>query len=33
MKGIRKPRVYNDGTIRYGRLAASGEPGSLADAL
>jgi hypothetical protein len=34
MKGIRKPHVYNDGTVRYGMLAASsGEPGSLADAL
>jgi hypothetical protein len=33
MKGIRKPHVYNDGTVRYGMLAASGEPSSLADAL
>jgi histone deacetylase 1/2 len=34
MKGIRKPRVYNDGTVRYGMLAASsGEPSSLTDAL
>jgi hypothetical protein len=24
MKGIRKPRVYNDGTVRYGMLATSG---------
>jgi hypothetical protein len=35
-KGIRQPRIYKDGTIRYDRLGlftASGEPRSLEDAL
>jgi histone deacetylase 1/2 len=32
--GIRKPKVYTDGTVRYGHLAvASEEPSSLNDAL
>ncbi|XP_072149133.1 retrovirus-related Pol polyprotein from transposon RE2 isoform X2 [Setaria viridis] len=31
--GIRKPRVYTDGTIRYGLLAANGEPNTLHEAL
>jgi hypothetical protein len=31
--GIRKPKVYRDGTVRYGFLAESGEPRSLEDAL
>lgn len=31
--GIRKPKVYRDGTVRYGFLVASGEPRSLEDAL
>jgi hypothetical protein len=30
---IRKPRVYTDGTIRYGMLTTTGEPSNLDDAL
>jgi len=33
-QGIRKPKVYTDGTIRYGQLAATSEgPPNLRDAL
>jgi hypothetical protein len=35
-RGIRQPRIYTDGTIRYGKygfLTSSGEPHSLDDAL
>jgi hypothetical protein len=32
-KGIKTPKIYTDGTIRYGLLAATGEPCSLSDAL
>jgi hypothetical protein len=31
--GISKPKLYPDGTISYGFLAAVGEPASLHDAL
>ncbi|WVZ53456.1 hypothetical protein U9M48_004396 [Paspalum notatum var. saurae] len=31
--GIRKPKVYSDGTIRYGCFTSSGEPHDLAEAL
>jgi hypothetical protein len=31
--GIRKPKVYTDGTIRYGLLIFSGEPNHLDEAL
>jgi hypothetical protein len=31
--GIRKPKVYTDGTVRYGCFTASGEPQSLDEAL
>jgi hypothetical protein len=31
--GIRKPKTYFDGTIRYGHLATISEPKNLADAL
>jgi hypothetical protein len=31
--GIRKPKVYTDGTIRYGLLTFSGEPNHLDEAL
>jgi hypothetical protein len=31
--GIRKPKIYKDGTIRYGCLAYSDEPRSIDDAL
>jgi hypothetical protein len=31
--GIRKPKVYTDGTVRYGCFIASGEPQSLDEAL
>jgi hypothetical protein len=31
--GIRKPKVYTDGTIRYGLLTSSGEPNHLDEAL
>jgi hypothetical protein len=35
-KGIHRPRVYTDGTVRYGKhsfLTYSGEPYSIDDAL
>ena len=33
-QGVRKPKVYTDGTIRYGQLAATSEgPPNLRDAL
>ena len=32
-KGIRNPRIRNDGTIPYGKLCISGEPTNLGDAL
>jgi histone deacetylase 1/2 len=32
-KGIKTPKIYTDGTIRYGLLAATGEPCSLSEAL
>jgi hypothetical protein len=31
--GIRRPKVYNDGTICYGCFASSGEPQNLDEAL
>jgi histone deacetylase 1/2 len=31
--GIRKPKVYTDGTVRYGLLTSSGEPCSIEEAL
>jgi hypothetical protein len=31
--GIRKPKVYTDGTIRYSCLTSSGEPGNLNEAF
>jgi hypothetical protein len=31
--GIRKPKVYTDGTIKYSFLTASGEPRNIEDAL
>jgi hypothetical protein len=31
--GIRKPKVYTDGTIRYVLLTSSGEPNHLDEAL
>jgi hypothetical protein len=31
--GIRKPKTYTDGTIRYGHLATISEPKNLANAL
>jgi hypothetical protein len=31
--GIRQPKVYTDGTIRYGCLAVTGEPRNLEEAL
>jgi hypothetical protein len=32
-KGIKHPKIYTDGTVRYGMLASSDEPCSLANAL
>jgi histone deacetylase 1/2 len=32
-RGIRKPKTYTDGTIRYGHLTVVGEPKNIADAL
>jgi hypothetical protein len=32
-KGIRQPKKYTDGTVRYGMLSFTGEPRSLHDAL
>jgi hypothetical protein len=31
--GIRKPKIYKDGTVRYGMLTTTGEPTSVSDAL
>jgi hypothetical protein len=31
--GIRKPKVYIDGTVKYGRFTSSGEPRNLDEAL
>lgn len=31
--GIRKPKIYTDGTVRYGYFTSSGEPQSLNEAL
>jgi hypothetical protein len=31
--GVRKPKVYTDGTIHYGCLAIVDEPGNLEEAL
>ncbi|XP_071685509.1 uncharacterized protein [Lolium perenne] len=31
--GIRKPRVFTDGTIRYGMLTSTGEPRNIREAL
>jgi hypothetical protein len=33
LKGIKTPKIYMDGTIRYGLLAATGEPRSFSSAL
>jgi hypothetical protein len=32
-RGIRKPKVYNDGTVRYGCFTSNGEPQNLEEAL
>jgi histone deacetylase 1/2 len=32
-QGIRQPKKYTDGTIRYGMLSSTGEPRNLPDAL
>jgi hypothetical protein len=32
-KGIKNPKVYTDGTLRYGLLTSTGEPRNLDDAL
>jgi hypothetical protein len=32
-RGIHKPKIYTDGTIKYGFLATSGEPRNLDEAL
>jgi hypothetical protein len=32
-KGIKQPKKYTDGTIRYGMLTSTGEPSNLAEAL
>jgi histone deacetylase 1/2 len=31
--GVRKPKVYTDGTVRYGCFTASGEPQTLDEAM
>jgi hypothetical protein len=31
--GIRKPKVYTDGTVKYGCFTSSGEPHNLDEAL
>lgn len=31
--GIRKPKEYTDGTVKYGLLSITGEPNNLEDAL
>jgi hypothetical protein len=32
-KGIRQPKQYTDGTIRYGMFTSTGEPNTLVEAL
>ncbi|XP_071678623.1 uncharacterized protein [Lolium perenne] len=32
-QGFRKPKIYKDGTVRYGLLTSSGEPQHLSEAL
>lgn len=32
-KGIREPKIYKDGTVRYGFLTSTGEPRNINDAL
>jgi hypothetical protein len=32
-KGIKKPKIYTDGTIRYGMLTSIGEPSNIDEAL
>jgi histone deacetylase 1/2 len=32
-KGIRNPKQYTDGTVRYGLLSSTGEPHTLTEAL
>ncbi|KAK1699085.1 hypothetical protein QYE76_015782 [Lolium multiflorum] len=32
-QGIRQPKKYTDGTVRYGMFSATGEPSSLSEAL
>jgi histone deacetylase 1/2 len=32
-QGIRQPKKYTDGTVRYGMLSSTGEPRNLPDAL
>ena len=32
-KGIKQPKQYTDGTIRYGMFTSTGEPSTLAEAL
>jgi hypothetical protein len=32
-KGIRHPKKYTDGTVRYGMLSSTGEPCTLTEAL
>jgi len=31
--GVRKPKVYTDGTVRYGLFTSTGEPQALEEAL
>jgi histone deacetylase 1/2 len=31
--GVRRPKTYTDGTVRYGLFSSSGEPNNLAEAL
>jgi hypothetical protein len=32
-QGIKKPKIYTDGTIRYGLFTSTGEPSNLKEAL
>jgi hypothetical protein len=32
-KGIRRPKIYTDGTVRYGMFTSTGEPSNLTEAL
>jgi hypothetical protein len=32
-KGISNPKIYTDGTIRYGLLTSTGEPRNISEAL